>query len=73
MKRRYQLMPYLYTNVEEMTRTGLPFMRPLFLEYPQRRDLEKDDHDFLFGHDLLVTPVDTEMLDAKEVNLPPGE
>ena len=70
---RYQLMPYIYTNVEEMTRTGLPFMRPLFLEYPQVRDLEKDDHDFLFGQDLLVAPVDTETLDAKEVNLPPGE
>ena len=32
---RYQLLPYLYTAVEESTRTGIPLMRPLFLEYPQ--------------------------------------
>jgi alpha-glucosidase len=70
---RYQLLPYIYTGVEEMTRTGLPLMRPLFLEYPQMPGAEGDDHNFLFGRDLFVAPVDTEMLDAKEVNLPPGE
>ena len=31
---RYQFLPYIYTGMEEMTRTGLPFMRPLFVEYP---------------------------------------
>jgi alpha-glucosidase len=70
---RYQLLPYIYTGMEEMTRTGLPFMRPLFLEYPQAPGIEGNDHDFLFGRDLFVAPVTTEMLDAKEVNLPPGE
>jgi len=70
---RYQLLPYIYTGMEEMTRTGLPFMRPLFLEYPQAPGMEGNDHDFLFGRDLFVAPVTTEMLDAKEVNLPPGE
>ena len=27
---RYQLLPYIYTGIEDMTRTGLPFMRPVF-------------------------------------------
>jgi alpha-glucosidase len=70
---RYQFLPYIYTGIEEMTRTGLPFMRPLFLEYPKAPGLEGNDHDFLFGRDLFVAPVVSEMLDAKEVNLPPGE
>jgi alpha-glucosidase len=70
---RYQMLPYIYTGIEEMTRTGLPFLRPIFLEYPQATDLEKDDHNFLFGRDLFAAPVDTEMLDAKEVTLPPGD
>ena len=65
--------PYIYTGTEEMTRTGLPFMRPIFLEYPQLNNGWKDDHNFLFGRDLFVAPVDTEMLDAKEVQLPPGD
>jgi alpha-glucosidase len=69
---RYQLLPYIYTGIEEMTRTGLPFLRPLFLDYPAA-GLDGNDHDFLFGRDFFVAPVTTEMLDAKEVNLPPGE
>ena len=70
---RYQLLPYIYTGMEETTRTGLPFMRPIFLEYPQAPDSDANDHDFLFGHDLFVAPVVTEMLDAQDVHLPPGD
>src|SRR6202171_4981680 len=33
----YQLLPYIYTGIEEMTRSGIPFMRPLFVEYPQAK------------------------------------
>jgi alpha-glucosidase len=69
---RYRLLPYTYTTVEETTRTGLPIMRPLFLEYPQTAAFYDDDRDFLFGNDFLVEPVVTEMLDPLVVNLPPG-
>jgi alpha-glucosidase len=58
---RYQLMPYLYTLAEEASRTGLPIVRPLFLEFP---DATSDKHpidldpeaagEFLFGPDLLI-------------------
>ncbi len=34
IEERYRLLPYLYTTAEEMSRTGLPIMRPLFLEFP---------------------------------------
>ena len=70
---RYQFLPYTYTGMEEMTRTGLPFMRPLFVEYPAAPGIEGNDHDFLFGRDVFVAPVVTEMLDAQEVHLPPGD
>ena len=60
---RYRLMPYLYTLAEEASRTGLPIMRPLFLEYP---DAASDHHpldidnaassEFLVGRDLLIAP-----------------
>jgi alpha-glucosidase len=69
---RYRLLPYTYTTVEETSRTGLPIMRPLFLEYPQTAAFYDDDRDFLFGNDFLVEPVVTEMLDPLVVNLPPG-
>lgn len=69
---RYRLLPYTYTALEETTRTGLPLMRPLFLEYPQVAAFYEDDRDYLFGHDILVEPVLTEMLDALDLKLPPG-
>jgi alpha-glucosidase len=69
---RYRLLPYIYTAVEETMRTGLPIMRPVFLEYPQLADFYVDDRDFFFGHDLLVEPVVTEMVDAEELKFPTG-
>ena len=70
---RYRLMPYLYTGIEETARTGLPLMRPLFLEYPRALEFYDDNHDFLFGRDLFVAPVTTEMVDAEDISLQPGE
>ncbi len=70
---RYHLMPYLYTGIEEAARTGVPLMRPLFLEYPQAQEFYGDNRDFLFGRDFFVAPVVTEMVDAEEISLPPGE
>src|SRR3989454_911185 len=72
-EQRYELMPYLYTGIEESTRTGLPLMRPVFLEYPQASEFYGDNRDFLFGRDFFVAPVTTEMVDAEEISLPPGE
>ena len=70
---RYRLLPYLYTAIEEASRTGIPLMRPLFLEYPQATEFYGDDRDFLFGRDLFVAPVTTEMVDPEDISLPPGD
>jgi alpha-glucosidase len=70
---RYQLLPYIYTGIEAMTRTGLPFMRPTFLDYPQQESSYNDDRDFLFGSDLYVAPVVTETVDPEIIQLPPGD
>lgn len=61
IEERYRLMPYLYTLAEESSRTGLPMMRPVFLDYPEAAsdkhpiDVEADN-EFLVGHDLLIAP-----------------
>src|SRR5438034_902768 len=73
MELRYMLMPYLYTGIEEASRTGLPLMRPVFLEYPHASDFYGDNRDFLFGRDFFAAPVTTEMVDAEEISFPPGE
>jgi alpha-glucosidase len=76
IEERYRLLPYLYTTTEEMSRTGLPIMRPLFLEFPKGSldggplDLNTGNA-FLLGPDLLVaqSPYPDEM-DDYSVALP---
>jgi alpha-glucosidase len=78
---RYQLMPYLYTLAEEASRTGLPMLRPLFLEFP---DAASDGHpidtdnaaagEFLLGPDLLIAPPPyPDELDKYSVELPSSD
>ena len=78
IEERYRLMPYLYTAAEELSRTGVPIVRPLFVEYPQANadghpiDLDAGG-EFLFGPDILVAPPPfPEQKEAYEVKLPPG-
>lgn len=75
---RYYLMPYLYTLAKSMSDTGLPMMRPLFLEFPHgAQDGEPldllDAGSFMLGPDLLVaqSPYPDEV-DDYTVTLPPG-
>jgi alpha-glucosidase len=70
---RYKLLPFIYTAMEETSRTGVPLMEPLFLEYPDEQGLYGEDHEFLFCRDFLVAPVVTEKVDAEDIHLPPGD
>ena len=56
-KLRYSLMPYIYEEAEKCTRTGLPMMRALFLEYPEDRNVRFIDDEYLFGDSILIAPV----------------
>jgi alpha-glucosidase len=75
---RYELMPYLYSLAEEASRTGLPVVRPLFLEFPDaapdRHPIDTDNDaasEFLLGPDLLIAPPPyPDELDDYSVELP---
>jgi len=63
IEERYKLLPYLYTTMEDNTRTGLPLLRPLFLEFPNaapdHHPLDIDlntSGEFMVGPDLIVAP-----------------
>ncbi len=56
VERRYRLLPYLYTLFEEASRTGVPVMRPLWLEYPNDAATYGVDNAYLLGRELLVAP-----------------
>jgi alpha-glucosidase len=74
-------MPYLYTLAEQASRTGLPILRPLFLEFPDaaadRHPLDLDAaaaSEFMVGSDLLIAPPPYgEELDSYAVEFPSAD
>lgn len=73
IEQRYRMLPYIYTLAEETSRTGMPIMRPLFLEFPQEEWLNGNQDEFLFGPHMLVAPRVWEMALSYDVRLPAGE
>jgi len=70
IRRRYALLPYLYTLFHEASISGLPVMRPLFLEYPNDQNTYSMGNQFLVGSDLLVKPIVMEKESSTSVYLP---
>jgi len=57
VRRRYQLLPYLWQVATASAAAGLPVLRPLWLEDPDDPVAAGIDGQFLLGRDLLVAPV----------------
>lgn len=76
---RYRLLPYIYTLAEESSRTGIPMVRPIFLEFPEvftppSNGFGNLDTEFLLGPSLLVAPQPfAETLDDYVLSLPKGQ
>jgi len=69
---RYRLLPYIYTAAHEASTTGIPFMRPLVLEFPADPHVFNLDDEYLFGREILVAPVSEEGATERVVYLPNG-
>jgi alpha-glucosidase len=69
---RYVWLPYLYTLFKESSETGLPVMRPLFLEYPDDQETNNLYDQFLVGEHILVAPILTPSTNHRVVYLPEG-
>ena len=54
---RYRLLPYIYTQAVLSTRTGLPMVRPMVLEFQDDPTTQRLDLQYMFGDSLLVAPV----------------
>ena len=59
---RYALLPYFYTLFREANSTGVPVVRPLWMEFPSEEDTFNNDEAFMVGNSLLVQGVYTEVL-----------
>lgn len=72
LRLRYRLLPFLYNEFYKASVTGLPIMRPLFLEYPGDADGWHVSDQFLLGEDFLVCPVYKPGATKRMVYLPEG-
>ena len=72
LKLRYQLLPFLYTTLEEAHRTGVPLFRPLMLNYQDDPNTYNLDDQFMIGDDLLVAPIVKPDVTSRLVYLPKG-
>ncbi len=68
---RYRLLPYIYSCAWEGHLSGLPVMRPLFLEFPEDEGSYHADDQFMLGDRILVAPI-LERVPRRKLYLPPG-
>ncbi len=72
LRLRERLRPYITEQMRVASETGLPAMRPFFVDFPDD-PLAYDECDaYLFGCDLLVAPVVEADARVREVYLPAG-
>jgi alpha-glucosidase (family GH31 glycosyl hydrolase) len=75
---RYSLFPCLYTLAHEAHVSGMPLVRPMYLEDPENEKAYVHPYQYCLGRDLLVMPAHSpvekgETLFKKQVYFPEGE
>ena len=70
-KLKARLMPYLYRNAIETSRTGIPMMRSMALEFTEDKNCAYLANQYMLGDSLLVAPIFNEDSMA-EYYLPEG-
>lgn len=73
LRLRYSLLPLWYTAMEESSRTGVPPMRPMFLEFPNDENLLKVESQWMISSSLLFKPVTLAGQITADVILPKEE
>jgi alpha-D-xyloside xylohydrolase len=69
---RDRLRPYIMAQMRITHETGIPPMRPLFVDFPGDKRAWQVDDAYMFGPDLLVAPVDRYGARERPVYLPEG-
>jgi len=72
LRLRYQLMPYTYSLAYSTYKTGAPFMRALFMDFPNDPNVADIPDEYMFGPAFLVAPVVEQGATTRKVYLPAG-
>ena len=72
LRLRYALVPYLYSLGYQTYKTGAPFMRALFMDFPNDPAVATIGDEYMFGPAFLVAPVTEQGVTSRDVYLPAG-
>ncbi len=72
LRMRYALFPYIYSLAHHTYQTGAPYMRALFMDFPNDPKVDTLTDEFMFGPDFLVAPVTHQGQIQRKVYLPAG-
>ena len=59
LRLREALVPYTYTLARQANTTGVPIIRPLYLNYPTQSAAYTNPGEYLYGDNVLVSPITT--------------
>lgn len=54
---RHKLIPYLYSENYRYHKNGIPFIQPLYYQYPSLYDDELYSREYYFGSQLFISPI----------------
>jgi alpha-D-xyloside xylohydrolase len=66
------LLPYIYSLGRQTYDTGAPFMRALFMDFPNDPNVANIGDEYMFGPAFLVAPVTEQGRESRQVYLPAG-
>lgn len=69
---RERLRPYIQKHMDIASEKGIPVMRPLFFDFPDDEKCYTIETQYMFGPDILVTPVTDAGATSCSVYLPEG-
>jgi hypothetical protein len=75
LRLRASLVPYTYTMARQANTTGVPIVRPMYLDYPGIDAAYNTPGQYLYGDNLLVAPITTPNsagVGSASVWVPPG-
>ncbi len=72
LRLRYSLIPYIYSLGKHTYDTGAPFMRALFMDFPDDTNVANIGDEYMFGPAFLVAPVTEQGRESRPVYLPAG-
>jgi alpha-glucosidase/alpha-D-xyloside xylohydrolase len=72
LRLRYQLLPYTYSAAYSSYQTGAPYMRALFMDFPNDPNAANIPDEYMYGPAFLVAPVTEQGATKRLVYLPAG-